>query len=83
MESIIHAFTEWGIYGLWVLGVVCATIVALAAIAAGHRRKMQRDEMDTTLKLEMVQRGMAPEDIERILNAKSGTTDAPPKSSAK
>jgi len=73
MESVVSVIRElgtWGTHGVWVLIVACATTVLLTAIVTAHRRKSQRDEMETTLKLEMVQRGMSPEEIERVLNAR-------------
>jgi hypothetical protein len=71
MESIIQELGKWGTHGVWVLIVACATIVLLTTIITSHRRKSQRDEMETTLKLEMVQRGMSVDEIERVLSAKS------------
>ena len=49
--------------------------VAVTAIIVGNRRKMQRDDMEATLKMEMIERGMSAEDIERVLAARIG----PPK----
>jgi len=50
--------------------LVGGVLVAITAILAGTYRKMQRDDMTATLKMEMIQRGMSPEDIERVLAAK-------------
>lgn len=52
--------------------LVAIVTIAMAAILTGHRRKMQRDDMDATLKMEMIQRGMAAEEIERVLAARTG-----------
>jgi hypothetical protein len=56
------------------LGIPVAAIVtvALTAILTGHRRKMQRDDMEATLKMEMIQRGMGADEIERVLGARMG-----------
>ena len=78
MESILRELGSWGTHGVWVLIVACATAVLLTAIVTGHRRKSQRDEMDTTLKLEMVQRGMSADEIERILRARTGADSSRP-----
>lgn len=44
--------------------------VAITALVTGHFRKTQRDDMEATLKMEMIQRGMSPAEIERVLLAK-------------
>ncbi len=46
--------------------------IAMTAILTGHSRQMQRDDMEATLKMEMIQRGMAAEEIERVLAARMG-----------
>ncbi len=43
--------------------------VAITALVTGHFRKTQRDDMEATLKMEMIQRGMSAEEIERVLAA--------------
>ena len=43
--------------------------VAITALVTGHFRKSQRDDMEATLKMEMIQRGMSAEEIERVLAA--------------
>ena len=59
-----------------VLGIVVPIgsllIVAMTAIITNHYRKLQHDDMEATLKMEMIQRGMAAEDIERVLAARMG-----------
>lgn len=47
-------------------------IVGVTLIIAINKRKMQRDDMEATLKMEMIQRGMSAEDIERVLAARIG-----------
>jgi hypothetical protein len=47
-------------------------IVVMTAILTGHYRKLQRDDMEATLKMEMIQRGMSAEEIERVLAARLG-----------
>ena len=43
--------------------------VAITALVTGHFRKSQRDDMEATLKMEKIQRGMSAEEIERVLAA--------------
>ncbi|HEY2892649.1 MAG TPA: hypothetical protein VGJ16_00490 [Pirellulales bacterium] len=50
--------------------IVGAVIIAMTAIIANTYRKMQREDMTATLKMEMIQRGMSAEEIERILRAR-------------
>jgi hypothetical protein len=47
-------------------------IVFVTVIITGHYRRMQRDDMEATLKMEMIQRGMDAEEIERVLAARMG-----------
>jgi hypothetical protein len=59
-----------------VLGItlpfLTGAIVAVTLIVSSYRRKMQRDDMEATLKMEMIERGMSAEDIERVLAARIG-----------
>lgn len=45
-------------------------IIALVAILTGYHRKMIRDDMEATLKMEMIERGMSADEIERVLAAR-------------
>lgn len=47
-------------------------IVGVTLIIAINKRKMQRDDMEATLKMEMIERGYSAEDIERTLAARIG-----------
>lgn len=55
------------------LPIVCGSLIALTAIITEHKRKSTRDDMEATLKMEMLQRGMTAEDIERVLAARMGS----------
>jgi hypothetical protein len=46
--------------------------VIMTAILTSHYRRSQRDDMEATLKMEMIQRGMSAEEIERVLAARIG-----------
>jgi hypothetical protein len=56
---------------LAIVGAITVTIIKVAG--AANTRRMQLDDMEATLKMEMIQRGMAAEDIQRVLQAKMGT----------
>ncbi len=47
-------------------------IVGVTLILSINKRKMQRDDMEATLKMEMIERGYSAEDIERTLAARMG-----------
>jgi hypothetical protein len=47
-------------------------IVGLTLILSINKRKMQRDDQEATLKMEMIERGYSAEDIERTLAARLG-----------
>ena len=47
-------------------------IVGLTLILSINKRKMQRDDQEATLKMEMIERGYSAEDIERTLAARMG-----------
>ncbi len=54
-----------------VMGVIGGCAVAIVWILAAYYRSVQVADMDATLKMEMIQRGMSAEDIERVLHAQS------------
>jgi hypothetical protein len=53
--------------------IVGAMIIAITAIIANTYRKMQRDDINATLKMEMIQRGMSADEIERVLRARQSS----------
>ena len=57
--------------------ILSVLIVLMTAILTSHHRKMQRDDMEATLKMEMIQRGMSAEEIERVLAARIGSQPRP------
>jgi hypothetical protein len=52
------------------LMMACGTAVAIIALITAHKRRAQRDDMEATLKMEMIERGMAADEIERVLAAR-------------
>jgi len=54
------------------LMLACGTAVAIIALLTAHKRRAQRDEMEATLKMEMIERGMSADEVERVLAAKMG-----------
>src|SRR5262245_30133367 len=53
-----------------IIGVMGGIGIGMAAVVASYFRRTRLDEMEVTLKMEMIERGMASEDIERVLAAK-------------
>jgi len=66
-----------GFRGEELLTSICA-LVAIISLAvfkttkmlSDNSRKSQRDDMEATLKMEMIQRGLSAEEIERVLAAR-------------
>lgn len=57
---------------LGLVAVVGAITVAITKVVAAHYRRTQLDEMEATLKMEMIQRGMSAGEIKQVLEAKTG-----------
>ncbi|HEV3138387.1 MAG TPA: hypothetical protein VGZ26_10800 [Pirellulales bacterium] len=80
MESLLHYpqnTVEW--VGVIVLaGVVGGLVIGAIAVVTDYYRGVQRDEMDATLKMEMLQRGMSAEEITQVLKATSVVDDSDP-----
>ncbi|HEX3726787.1 MAG TPA: hypothetical protein VHV08_11120 [Pirellulales bacterium] len=58
-----------------VLGLVAllgGLAIGFATLVAIYKRRVQLDEMEATLKMEMIQRGMSAGEIKQILEAKMG-----------
>lgn len=68
---------EW--IGLIVLvSVVGGLIIGAIAVVTEYFRGRERDEMDATLKMEMLQRGMSAQEIMDVLKATSEAHDPAP-----
>ena len=52
-----------------VVAIVGGISVAITKVISAHYRKTQLDEMEATLKMEMIQRGMSAEEIKQVLDA--------------
>lgn len=61
------------------LAILCSAIVAVVWVIAAYYRAVQVADMDTSLKMEMIQRGMSADDIERVLHTHSDHPTAPQK----
>lgn len=55
-----------------VVAIVGGITVAVTKVVSSHYRKVQLDEMEATLKMEMVQRGMSAGEIKQVLESKMG-----------
>jgi hypothetical protein len=80
MQEVVSARVSDGFIvlcgmGLGLVSILGAIVVVIAVVNAFYRRRTLLDEMEATLKIEMIQRGMSAEDIERILHAKMGTPE--------
>ena len=55
---------------LGAIAIVGGITVAVTKVVSAHYRSTQLDEMEATLKMEMVQRGMPADEIAKVLGAK-------------
>jgi len=58
------------------VGIIGVVVIVITKVLADHSRKSQRDDMEATLKMEMIQRGMSAEEIERVLAARMDSANA-------
>jgi hypothetical protein len=72
MAPLLAAIDEGEIV-IVALPILSILAVLMTAILTHHYRKLQRDDMEATLKMEMIQRGMSAEEIERVLAARIGS----------
>ncbi len=56
------------------LAILCSAVVAVVWVIAAYYRAVQVADLDTSLKMEMIQRGMSADDIELVLHAQSDRT---------
>jgi hypothetical protein len=79
MQDIFSKLNGGEILGL--CGIVLGLIAVLGGLALGfatmmavYNRRVQLDDMEATLKMEMIQRGMSAAEIKQVLEAKTGPT---------
>jgi hypothetical protein len=58
---------------LGMLALIGGITVAITKVVAAHYRRTQLDEMEATLKMEMIQRGMSAGEIKQVLEARMGS----------
>jgi hypothetical protein len=61
---------------LGAVAIIGGFIVAIVTGIAGSVRRSKLDDMEATLKMEMIQRGMTAEDIKKVLEARMGASVA-------
>ncbi len=57
-----------------VVAILGGITVAITKVMAVYYRKTQLDDMEATLKMEMIQRGMSADEIKQVLEAKMGSS---------
>ena len=70
-----HPFAPEEVIGLAVLA--CVTAVVIIALINRHKRQSLRDDMEATLKMEMIQRGMSAGDIKQVLETRMSESKGP------
>jgi hypothetical protein len=58
------------------ISVTGGLLIGAIAVVTDYFRQRARDEMDATIKMEMLERGMTAEDIVKVLKAGSVSYDA-------
>jgi hypothetical protein len=79
MEAIFSRLNGGEFLGLCgiILGLVAligGLAIGLATVTAVYKRRVQLDEMEATLKMEMIQRGMSADEIKQVLEARIGSS---------
>ena len=79
MQDIFSKLSGGEILGL--CGIMLGLIAVLGGLALGfatmmavYNRRVQLDDMEATLKMEMIQRGMSASEIKQVLEARTGPT---------
>ncbi|MEX0977746.1 MAG: hypothetical protein WDZ48_02780 [Pirellulales bacterium] len=64
-----------GLCGIFVgmVAVLGGVAIAITGVISSNRRRAQRDEIEATLKLEMIERGMSAAEIKQILETHMGS----------
>lgn len=63
---------------LALVGIVGGIAVAITKVVVVHMRRSQLDEMEATLKMEMINRGMSAGDIKQVLESRMGGSKSNP-----
>jgi hypothetical protein len=74
LANLMNRSSPEAFFGI-VISVGGAFLVAIVAIIVGSWSQVRRREMDTSLKQEMLARGMSAEEIERVLSAGSASAE--------
>jgi hypothetical protein len=79
MSDLISKLDSSAVLGLcgMLVGIVAilgAITVAITKVVSAHYRRSQLDEMEATLKMEMIQRGMSAPEIKQVLESKMGSS---------
>lgn len=59
---------------LGLIAILGGLIFGCTTVVAVYKRRVQLDEMEATLKMEMIQRGMSAGEIKQVLEAKMGAS---------
>ncbi len=76
-ELVHHPLRSEELFAAFLLVcVVGGVVVKVTKSVLAHQRRTQLDDMEATLKMEMIQRGMSAEEIVKVLQAKTAAPDA-------
>jgi hypothetical protein len=71
-------FLQYPYYLVPTVAIVCATVVLLVAILCHNWRRARLNELEATLKQDMLNRGLPAADIERVLSASAANPPETP-----
>jgi SOS response regulatory protein OraA/RecX len=75
MSEFLARFSAGELIGL--VAVVMGPLVAIVAVLATQWRKVRIAEMEATLKQQMLDKGMTPDQIEQVMNASNEPSGKP------
>src|ERR1700752_3621209 len=73
MEGYLHQplrSDEWG-FLILLAAIAGGVLIGIVAMLANSYRKLRADELDATLKMEMIQRGMSGSEIRQVIESRT------------
>src|SRR5262249_39042011 len=79
LVSKLHSDDVLALCGMMVgvIAILGGIAVAITKVMSAHYRKTQLDEMEATLKMEMIHRGMSAGEIKQVLEARMSSGRSP------
>jgi hypothetical protein len=76
-DLVHHPLRAEELFGIFLLVcVVSGSVVKITKAVLNHKRRTVMDDIEATLKMEMIQRGMSADEIAKVLQAKGPNADS-------